>query len=123
MLKAFDVWAKSGNPGMSTVDIARSAELKAETIYQWRQDAEYLRWWRDQANDFFAKEIPDVWKATFARAKAGDMQAAKLCFQGYDGGRMTQKHEVSGPGGGPMSMRVLTDEQLEDVIARLASQK
>jgi len=65
-----------------------------------------------------AKTIGSVAKNLVMQAIDGDVNAQKFYLLSQAGWRVTQTHEVSGPEGGPVQFAELTNEELEERLAK-----
>lgn len=78
--------------------------IAESTLWRWRQDPEFNKYLVDRVHKYTDSAVADGYMAVIRKMKMGDVAAAKLFFELR--GEIKQKHEVSGPKGGPLQSEV-----------------
>ncbi|MDT8902196.1 phBC6A51 family helix-turn-helix protein [Anaeroselena agilis] len=74
--------------------------IAESTLWRWRQDPAFNKYLQDRVHKYTDSAVADGYMAIIRKMKMGDIPAAKLFFELR--GEIKQKHEVSGPKGGPV---------------------
>lgn len=102
--------------GHTMTDAAEAAGVTRQVLYCWRRDdAEFQAAWQ-VANDMFADKLEDTLKDCAAKAREDYHYQTSLIFslKGERPNKFAEraKHEISGPGGGPIvSISVSRDDR------------
>ena len=87
----------------TVVALCESIGIARTTYYDWfRDNADFVRWWRNHWAGYFGQTLPRVWGAMVKKAEGlgedkASPQAAKLFVERFDGGYQPKtRQELSG---------------------------
>ena len=112
-----------GDPGqadLTQVEMAKELGVGVTTIKRWKALPEVQEAVNKHLDKYLTAMKPDALRALHKEIKKGDIAAIRLFFNLL--GENVQRHEHSGPGGGPVRLAVLaaySDQELEQLDAKL----
>ncbi len=63
--------------------IAEEAGITPKTVYQWRKNPEYVKWFNNEVAKAMEADLPDIWKDVKRRAKRSHPDS-KLYLERFD---------------------------------------
>lgn len=64
-------------------DIAKDSGVPRRTIYNWRQDSEFVQWFNKQVSEWMKADLPVIWQDIKRRAKRNHNDS-KLYLERFD---------------------------------------
>ncbi len=112
------------NPEFATstvTDVCKAAGVSRNAYYDSMKKPEFVDFIQQTALDMVKKDLYPLWQSAISHAKAGNYQYWKAIMDATGQYNEKQKHEISGPGGGPIQtvdMSGLTLEELRALAKR-----
>lgn len=93
----------------------RDAEIHRDTYYKWTLDLGFVAWWREQADRWFARQLPKVQGAILRSAAGQNLPGSrdrKLFLERYDK-QYTPRHRQELQVSGKLDLSTMTQEELD----------
>lgn len=117
-LKAIAFLAE-GDSKLTLGQVAKKVGVDVRTIHRWRQDSAFNEAIYKEAMVLVGAQLPKALKALVEKAIKGDIRAIELLLR--QTGKLVDKHEISGPDGGPLNVSPV--ETLAVELAAIAKRR